>query len=127
MESKTKNIGKRINELRNTLKLSQPEFGEKIGVGRAAIGLYENGKRNVTDRVISDIIREYNVNYEWLTNGEGEMFIESNDELYAIVDRVMQGDNEYHKFLMKQLASLTDEQLETVRQLINIFQESNKE
>ncbi|HEX9058583.1 MAG TPA: helix-turn-helix transcriptional regulator [Clostridia bacterium] len=67
-------LGERVKLIRKALMLTQKEFAEKIGLKQAAIGLYENGNRNVTDRVISDICREFNVNEEWIRSGNGEMF-----------------------------------------------------
>lgn len=62
--------------LRNHLKMSQEEFGKKIGLTRFTISNLESGKRNITERVIADICREYRVNESWLRTGEGEMFRE---------------------------------------------------
>ena len=72
-------IGMRIKSLRKeVLKLTQAKFGEKIGLKSTAIGQMESGDRNVTDRTILLICNKFNVNEEWLRNGTGEMFIESN-------------------------------------------------
>lgn len=81
-------INSRIKKLRKELKLTQAAFGERIGLKQAAIGLYENGLRNVLDRVIFDICREFNVNEEWLRNGTGEMFVES--DTFSLDDYVKQ-------------------------------------
>lgn len=69
-------INSRIKFLRNKLGLTQAAFAEKIGLKQAAIGLYENGQRNVLDRTISDICREFNVNEEWLRDGIEPMIVE---------------------------------------------------
>jgi len=69
-------IGERIREIRKVLDINQTAFGSRIGLKQAAIGLYENEQRTVSDRCISDICREFNVNEKWLRNETGEMFIE---------------------------------------------------
>ncbi len=69
-------ISNRVKEIRTNLGLNQSDFAEKIGIKQAGLSAIEKGIRNVTDRVISDICREFNVNEEWLRNGNGEMFIE---------------------------------------------------
>lgn len=71
-------IAERISMLRKELNLNQEDFGKKINVTRSAISNYEKGLRNVMDRVISDICREFSVNEEWLRNGTEPMFIEPN-------------------------------------------------
>ena len=68
------NIGDRIKKLRRELDLTQQKFGERIGVKGNTIAQYELGRSNPVDSVISLMIREFNVNEEWLRNGEGEMF-----------------------------------------------------
>ena len=37
-------IGERVKELRNTLRLTQTEYGERLGVARITIAYYESGK-----------------------------------------------------------------------------------
>lgn len=69
-------MNERLKLLRSTLKLTTREFAKVINLSGGAITNMEKGVRNITDRVISDICREFNVNEEWLRNGKGEMFIE---------------------------------------------------
>lgn len=68
------NIGDRIKKLRRELDLTQRAFGERIGVKGNTIAQYELGRSNPVDSVISLMIREFNVNEEWLREGKGEMF-----------------------------------------------------
>lgn len=74
------NANERIRFLRTTLNLSQESFGEKIGIkSRAHISALENGRRSLTDRVVVDICREFNVNEKWLREGIEPIFKEEND------------------------------------------------
>lgn len=66
--------GERVREIRNALKLTLEKFGEKLGVTKVAISNIEKGNRNLTEQMAVSICREYNVNYDYLMNGEGEMF-----------------------------------------------------
>ena len=65
-----------IKLLRNELKMTQDYFVSKINLTKFAISNYENGRTGIPDRVISDIIREFNVNESWIRTGEGSMFVE---------------------------------------------------
>lgn len=69
-------MNERFAELRNYLNLTTRKFGEKINITGGAVTNMEKGKRNITDRVIADVCREFNVNEEWLRNGTEPMFIE---------------------------------------------------
>ncbi len=64
-------IGERIKLLRKELKMNQAEFGQRIGLKQAAIGLYENGNRSVSEQSITLISQVYQVRAEWLRTGEG--------------------------------------------------------
>lgn len=64
----------RIKMLRKMLDLTQQAFAERIGLKQNSIALIESGKRNISDYSVRVICREFNVNEEWLRNGEGEIF-----------------------------------------------------
>lgn len=64
----------RIKKLRNSLNLSQKEFGAKIGLKPTSMCDIENGRCNINERVIISICAKFNVNEEWLKYGRGEMF-----------------------------------------------------
>lgn len=66
----------RIKSIRESFKMTQEEFGKRIGSARNTIANYENGNRNPSNSVILSICREFNVNEEWLRTGNGEMFLE---------------------------------------------------
>lgn len=66
--------GERVREVRKALSLTLEKFGEKLGVGKTAISKIEKEERSLTEQMTKAICREFNVNYEWLTAEEGEMF-----------------------------------------------------
>ncbi len=66
-------VNERIKKVRRALDLTQKEFGDRIGIKRNSVALIENG-RSTSDQTIFSICREFDVNEEWLRNGEGEMF-----------------------------------------------------
>lgn len=67
-------MNNRIKQIRLFYNLSQEKFGEKIGIeSRSHISGLECGRRNITERIINDICREFNVREEWLKKGTGEM------------------------------------------------------
>ncbi len=65
----------RLYAIRKKLKLSQEEFGSKIGITRSAICNYENGTRPISEQVILAVCREFDVRPEWLRDGEGDVFV----------------------------------------------------
>lgn len=67
-------MNERIKELRKALRLSQKEFGARLGVTDAAISSLESGRRSITEQMEKSICREFNVSYDWLKYGTGDMF-----------------------------------------------------
>lgn len=64
----------RIVELRNTLGLTQAEFGAKIGLARDGVASYERGVAKPTGTAIIAMAKVYGVRREWLESGELPMF-----------------------------------------------------
>lgn len=112
----------RIKKVRDTLSLTLEKFGQKLGVTKVAISNLEKGNRNVTEQMRKSICREFNVDYMWLTTGEGEMFAEGDDDTLAAIDRIMTGENEFHKKILKWVAtSFSDEELQLLEKKIDEF------
>ena len=61
------------------MKLTQTEFGDKLGLGKAAISKMESNTSTVTEQNKKMICKEFNVSYAWLMEGIGEVFIETED------------------------------------------------
>lgn len=74
-------MNERVKKVRKTLKISQEEFGNKLGVTKASISRIESGINNVTEQMAKSICHEYKVDYLWLTKGIGDMFIDIADTL----------------------------------------------
>ena len=63
----------RIKQIRESQKLTQEQFGKKIGISRNFMWMLESGERDASDRTIRDICREFGVSETWLRTGYGEM------------------------------------------------------
>lgn len=64
----------RLKQIREQAGVSQTELARRVGVTRSTVSKLESGDINFTEQMIKSICREFNVNYFWLTKGEGEMF-----------------------------------------------------
>ena len=80
-------IGERVKELRKQINLTQQAFADRLNLKRNTVGSYEVNVVEPSDRTISDICREFNVNETWLRTGEGEMFnqITQSEKLVAFL------------------------------------------
>lgn len=70
-------VGERIRHLRKDhLELTLKEMSEKLNVSLSNLGNVETGVIKATDRLLSDICREFGVSIHWLEDGEGGIFKE---------------------------------------------------
>lgn len=113
-------INERVKQVRKSLNLTMEKFGERLGVTKTAISLIESGKNNLTDANIKSICREFNVDYIWLTTGEGEMFVETDDDFMEKLDRIMAGENETRKNIFKALLNASDDDIEALARIMNM-------
>ena len=67
-------MNNRLKDVRKAAKLSQDDFGQRIGVTGTALSRWESGDRKIPDSAILNICREFGVNETWLRTGYGEMF-----------------------------------------------------
>lgn len=84
-------MNERIRVLRKTLKLSQKDFAEKIGLKQNAISYMEKPGATVTEHNIKAICLQFNVNEDWLRTGFGKMFFENDRkqrEFFDIFDEL---------------------------------------
>ena len=120
----------RVKEIRKTLGLTLEKFGERIGVTRGSMSNIENGNRNQTEQMTKSICREFSVDYMWLTTGEGEMFIDTDDDFIERIDRIMAGEDEARKNLFKFMLELSDDDIAALDRLMKKaieFTQNNKE
>ena len=99
----------RLKKIRNEYHLSQEEFGNKIGIeSRAHISALENGNRNITDRIVRDVCREFNISEQWLRTGEGNMHIIPEDETATIVSELLEEDNPFYDIIKEIIKTYID-------------------
>lgn len=119
--------GERVREIRKSLGLTLEKFGEKLGVKKNAISQIETGRNSLTDQMTKAICREFCVDYIWLTTGEGEMFVDSDDDFIEKIDRIMAGENLARKNMIITAVTANDEYIEALDQLVTLYwQAKNK-
>ena len=110
--------GERVKEVRKALGLTLDKFGERLGLKKNAISQIETGKNSLTEQNTKAICREFSVDYMWLTTGEGEMFIDTDDDFIERIDRIMVGEDEARKNLFKFMLELSDDDIAALDRLM---------
>ena len=111
----------RVKEVRKTLGLTLEKFGDRLGIKKAAVSKIEKGEKSLTDANIKAICREFSVDYMWLTTGEGEMFVETDDDFFERIDRIMAGENETRKNMIKMLLYASDDDIKAFDRLVDYY------
>jgi len=66
-----KDLGSRLRELRKTMKISQGEMARHLEITQHSVLNYESSKRYPDARLLYLIRDKFNVNLNWLVNGDG--------------------------------------------------------
>ena len=103
----------RLKILLKTLNISQRQFAIKINLDAGYFFFIMQGKVIPPDRILLLIENVFNVNKNWLENGEGEMFS-------------TQGLSLAKKQVLESIEALTDEQVNAVSSFIKYLTD-NKE
>ena len=111
----------RVKEVRKTLGLTLEKFGDRLGIKKAAVSKIEKGENSLTDANIKAICREFSVDYMWLTTWEGEMFVETDDDFFERIDRIMAGENETRKNMIKMLLYASDDDIKAFDRLVDYY------
>ena len=109
--------GERVKLLRNSLNLSQEKFGERINMKKNSISQIENGVNNLTDIVAKSISNEFNVNYFWLRDGEGDMYIDAPETVIDELKRTYDL-SEFEEKLLKQYLVLSKDERDVLQKII---------
>lgn len=113
-------MNERIKELRKKLKMSQEDFAKKLGLkSRGKIANIEFGKIEPEEEFLILICKTYSVNYKWLVHGIGEMFSENDGDAQAIVDSVMNGDNDFAKKILVKFARLSEDRWRQIEEILD--------
>ena len=111
-------ISNRIKKVRLSADISQRAFGKSIGISGPSITKIESGENNPSEQTVKLISTTYRVNYHWLKDGEGEMYIPAvSDDM--LVDEVMAGENEFAKSTFRAFAKLGDAEWQLLKTLVD--------
>ena len=115
-------MNERVKEIRQYYSLSQKKFGERIELKQNSIALIERGKRNLSERSINLICKEFSINKTWLLTGEGDMFknITPSEEIESFLSSLaIAGDENFKKRLILYLAQMKDSDWEKLEQVLD--------
>lgn len=121
-------MNNRISQIRKMHNLNQQEFANKIGLTKNFISLLETGNREPSDRTISDICREFDIQEDWLRYGLEPMRAEKSreEEIAELVGSALTGSSDFKKAVIKMICSRTDKELEVLEAALSAVYENIK-
>lgn len=115
----------RIIEIRKEAGLSQGEFAERLELSRNFINQVENGKKNFSDRTISDICKKFGYSEEWIRNGI--LPKKPPDKLSTYLGQIDKGNDEFIKDLIEAYMELDQNSKKALQILTEKMYEKRKE
>lgn len=112
----------RIKALRKALKITQQDFGDKLGIAQNTVAQYEMGRITPSNPAITMICSTFDVNEEWLRTGVGDMFIDRTyeEEINNFLSQVIASDNDdIRKRLTLYLARLKERDWERLDMVLD--------
>lgn len=119
----TDEIKHRIKLVRTNAGLTQQKFAERLGLIRGTIANYESGGAKPIGSVVKLICKEFNINEEWLVNGNGEMHKQPSSDDGDLVEWVAKictnKDEEFKLKFLKILKACSDQEWLFLEALVN--------
>ena len=114
-------LHERINIVVEDSKLSKTKFAEKINISQPYLSQLCTGVKNPSDRTITDICREFNVNEVWLRTGDGEPYQEESrqEQIMKFAIQTIKGSDEFRKQFVAMLAKLDVEDWVALAKIYN--------
>ena len=107
-------INERIKQIRKFLNLTQEEFARRINVSRSTIATYENSPITPPSKSFLELVSdEYNINIDWLLNGNGEMInppSETNDLITFLNDIEFESDDSFKRKFITMISHLDEDE-----------------
>lgn len=115
----------RIEQLIDALDIKKVDFANRVGVSQPFVSELCSGRKAPSDRTITDICREFNVNERWLRTGEGEMFIQltKSEKISVFLAQITEKDeDDFKKRFVEMLADLEPEEWKLLERMANRLQ-----
>lgn len=119
-------ICKRLEEVVYRSRLPHKDFAQQIGITKATLSGYLSGKTGLSQKTITNIVRYFNVNANWLLTGKGDMYIgkqasepssdyeSPNERTFRLQIEAAKAKREYLAYIVEQLrqANASDKTVE---------------
>lgn len=121
-----------IKNLRTERNITQGTLASELGKSKSTVAMWETGDRTPSPEVYEELADFFNVDMDYLygrTNikkkvhfdnrGNSYYYLSKEEkEIAESIERIMSGKNEFHKKLIKTVATASEEDLKVLERLI---------
>ncbi|QTL96520.1 helix-turn-helix domain-containing protein [Iocasia frigidifontis] len=123
----------RLRQLREENNMTQKEVADKLGITRAAVGLYEQGKRNIDNKTLISLAKIFNVSVDYLLGESSERSpadkikaaLSDDPELLSFWDELK--EREDLQLMFKQTRDLDPAAIKQIIEIIKTFEKEEEE
>lgn len=111
---------KRFKQIRQELNIKQMDLARELAISQGHASDIENGRKAVSDRIIEILHLKYNVNEDWIKNGNGSMFVplSRSETISSFLGSLMKDeDDSFRRRLVESLAKLDSEGWEVLERI----------
>lgn len=87
-------LGVRISLLRRSAGMSQQELAEKLKISASAVGMYEQGRREPSVQILSDMATLFGVSIDFLVTGKASTSREQEEVNQMLLQRLELANNQ---------------------------------
>lgn len=105
-------MNERIMMILNEYHLKKVDFAKRLKLSQPFVSELCSGAKMPSDRTISDICFEFQIDEHWLRTGKGEMKRKQSEDDAERLVNIMRGASENKKQLIRILSAMPDELLD---------------
>ena len=117
-EASNEKIAERLVKLRKDNNLTQDEVANSLGIAKSSLANYESGYRAPNYEILKKIANILCCTVEYLIMGEDE---EPDLDIISKIDKIMSGESEERKNLVKAIVDFSDEDILLLDKIIKGF------
>lgn len=107
-------MNERIMMILNEYHLKKVDFAKRLKLSQPFVSELCSGAKMPSDRTISDICFEFQINEHWLRTGEGDMKLKQSEDDAERLANIMRGTSENKKQLIRIISTMPDELLDAM-------------
>ena len=114
-------ITDRINQLLKELDIKQTDVARRLKISNASVSNICSGKTRPSGQTVTMLCREFGVNDNWLTTGEGSMFISHprREEVSTFLNNILHDENDFKFRFIQALSRLENDDWARLEQFVS--------